>query len=769
MFKLIIINISGVREIKLYEEAIQSNMHVSLYYIKMLALGPAQVGKTTFIHRLLGKMQWDMDTAPTNTQPQCSTGQCELKEAFIEYNSNTLTFSSCEQTWHTFEEESELKKELMVFSSLLNEQAVEKQSSNTEPYGQTQGLSHTGDESGTSPEKAIIHLDTSHNEAVSEKSYDSKAVHSQTVSTPMARIEPLSEVSKIITETSSSKFKAAQDEFYKLNCFIKAIDNELNSVRIIINVADIGGQPAFLEMLPSLTIGPAMYLVFMNALHGLQTEYATKFKSHNDMQARVCENYAYTAEEVIFTALSSIACLGHTDKEIEKYVSTSPNSRTINSLALLVATFMDQIDPNIFSKTEQQLNEMLQETCFHTNGLVEYSKLLKGQVLHQINNKSGGKAEVDEFREKIRNLIEKRFHEYRIPACWLSLSICLRNFARFKQESVLPLDVCLKIGKYFGIREEMVRAALKFLHRYIGLILYFPENEKLKDRVICNPQAIFSTINELIFNVYDPDKRNMPGVECERFLLTGCFCPARIKVDRKDLVPINYLTDLLMHLNIVAPVGVNITTNSHEYFLPAVLQTAKIDELKIIPKETNEEQDPEPLCVRFKTGYLPLGFVCALAANLMRTNSGSLTLLSKMQNHMIYKNKFTFRFRGRYDIILISWPKYSEFRVVRALGSPSNEDFDSRNCCPQIKDMLTQSINLVIDGMRQSSLFQMSSHYDFAFKCSNHSSNQDLGHEALAVITSDCSKEMTCTKCKTVTLLTSQMSVWFGKVSFGIL
>ena len=770
LLKLIKINISGVKEVKLYEEAIQSDTQVSLYYIKMLALGPAQVGKTTFIRRLLGNMQWDMDTAPTNTQPQCSTGQCELKEAFIEYKSSTVAFSSCEQKWHTFEEESMLKNELMVFISLLNEQTVDTRSSNTEPFYLAQeelSVSHVANETGTSPEKAAIHQDTSHNEAVSAKSNDSIGYSASALMAGEKTVDPLSQVEKITTETSSSEFETAQYEFHKLNCFIKAIDNDLNLVRIIINVADIGGQPAFLEMLPSLTIGPAMYLVFMNALQGLQTEYTTKFKSHNDMQARVCENYAYTAEEVIFTALSSVACLGHTDEEIEKYVSTSSNSGNTNSLALLVATFIDQIDPNVFSKTDQQLKEMLQETCFHENGLVEYSKLFKGKVLHQINNKSGGKAEVDEYREKIINLIEKRFHEYKIPACWLSLSVCLRHYARFKRVSVLSLHVCLNIGwKCFGMREEMVRVALKFLHRYIGLILYFPENKKLKDQVICNPQAVFSTINELIFNVYDPDKRNMTGVECERFLLTGCFCPDRIKVDREGLVPIKYLTDLLMHLNITAPVGRNLNTNSDEYFLPAVLQTAKIEELKIIPKGNNEEQDPEPLCVRFKTGYLPLGFVCALAANLMRTNSKLLTLLNETQNHVIYKNKFTFRFRGRYDIGLISWPKYCEFRVVRAFGAPSNEDFDSRKCCPLIKDMLTESINLVLDGMRQSTLFQRSSHYDFAFKCSNHPSNQDPGHEALAVIASECSKEMTCTKCKTVTLLTPQMSVWFGEVSY---
>ena len=505
----------------------------------------------------------------------------------------------------------------------------------------------------------------------------------------------------------------------------------------------------------------------MKALQGLQTEYNTKFRSHNDMQARVCENYAYRAEDVVFTALSSIACLGHVDQEIEKYISTSHESRHTNSIALLMATFMDEIDPNnleIFSKTDQQLKKMLQETCFYRDGLVEYSKPLKEQVLHQVNNKSGGKPEVNDFRVKIRCLIEKRFHKYKIPARWLSLSICLRLFAKLNRSSVLPLGLCVDIGsRCFKMKEEMVRVALKFLHRYVGLVLFFPENKNLKDHVVCNPQAIFSAINELIFNVYDPDRGNMTSAECEHFVLTGCFCPARIKAKREDIVPITYLTKLLVHLNIAAPI--RIYTASLKYFLPAVLQTAKTEKLKIIQKGENEEQDPEPLHVRFRTGYLPLGFVCALAANLMNMNTTSFNLLGEMQNKIIYKNKLTFRFRGRYDIILISWPKYCEFRVSRAHGAPSNEGYHNSNCCPLIKNLLTQSINQVLDGMRQRSLFQKSGDYDFAFKCPNHSSNQDPGHEALAVISKDCPNEMTCTKCMTTTILTPHMSVWFGEVS----
>ncbi len=172
----------------------------------------------------------------------------------------------------------------------------------------------------------------------------------------------------------------------------------------------------------------------------------------------------------------------------------------------------------------------------------------------------------------------------------------------------------------------MLSVALQFLHKYIGLVMYFPHHENLKKIVICDPQVVFSTISELIFNIYDHNQFQVSEAQYDRFVEAGCFSPQDITLinnedlpvnEEKDkLLPIDKLVDLLEYLSIAAKVPVPSGKKEVLYFLPAVLQTAAMDAVKRRQKGENEELLPEPICIQFKTGYIPLGFVCALIANL---------------------------------------------------------------------------------------------------------------------------------------------------------
>ena len=160
---------------------------------------------------------------------------------------------------------------------------------------------------------------------------------------------------------------------------------------------------------------------------------------------------------------------------------------------------------------------------------------------------------------------------------------------------------------------------------------------------------------------------------------------------------------------------------------------------------------------------MPLGFVSTLVANLLNGNKDSLDLLGKKQDKVVYKNKISFRFRGRYNIVLISRAKYCEFRVSRAPGAAKDEEFCSIKCCPLFKDMLQKSVKDVIDRMRQHSLFQLSQGYDFAFKCPQSNCKDRKGNgSSLAIINPE---SLTCESCKITIHATLQMKIWFTKVS----
>ncbi len=87
--------------------------------------------------------------------------------------------------------------------------------------------------------------------------------------------------------------------------------------KILLTVADVGGQSAFLEMLPSLTVGPALYLVFMKVKQDLSPEEKCSLnaRTQTDSNTKHFENYSY-----FYSTFKYIACFGHSDDQVEKYV-----------------------------------------------------------------------------------------------------------------------------------------------------------------------------------------------------------------------------------------------------------------------------------------------------------------------------------------------------------------------------------------------------------------------------------------------------------------
>ena len=137
---------------------------------------------------------------------------------------------------------------------------------------------------------------------------------------------------------------------------------------MLFNIADVGGQPAFLDMLPSLTIGPAMYFLFTKLINDsgdvLSIDDLTKaqpvqYRTKDDNEPQDCENYTYTLQEVLFCALSSIACFGLSDKEVEKYVTKESEAQKTSSLAVLFGTFADKILIKMVVRSCLKLSQLL--------------------------------------------------------------------------------------------------------------------------------------------------------------------------------------------------------------------------------------------------------------------------------------------------------------------------------------------------------------------------------------------------------------------------
>ena len=362
---------TGVEEEHLYQEAIKNDRTVSLRYLKLLLLGPGQVGKSTFLRRLLGEMKWDIDSDP---KPHCSTEMAHLQQVCVKYT--LIAAAVTTDGWHTIEE-----------SMLVNEQLHVKEVGTTK-LTESQRINN--------PEEV------SHQHQVQCNSHSSAL--------------PLTSTQERLGATTSTDnlkldYKYQQDtlspnianEYEELGHNLKLKPQIL--IETLLNIVDVGGQPAFLNMLPSLTIGPAMYLVFMKLLDGLGTEHPVEITPDVDTDPIVCKEYTYTSEDIIFTALSSIACFGNSDAGVE--ASDNKSNKFLSSIALLLGTFTDEYDEYLEATKEVQLvvdrNETELKTRLKDTGLhnIEYYDREKR---HIFLNKNG---EIVTYLEEFIPLFEK--------------------------------------------------------------------------------------------------------------------------------------------------------------------------------------------------------------------------------------------------------------------------------------------------------------------------------------------------------------------------
>ena len=125
----------------------------------------------------------------------------------------------------------------------------------------------------------------------------------------------------------------------------------------LLNINDIGGQPGFLEMLPALSTGPAMYLVFLDVSKDIKKPYKIPFSRDDTIITPY--DAIHTVEAVISQILSAIASVHCTSQKSVSYPKSATNFsekfekfQQVSPVAALVGTHKDKLD-DPQSRTEQ--------------------------------------------------------------------------------------------------------------------------------------------------------------------------------------------------------------------------------------------------------------------------------------------------------------------------------------------------------------------------------------------------------------------------------
>jgi hypothetical protein len=628
---------------------------------------------------------------------------------------------------------------------------------------------------------------------------------------------PLDEKSKNETEAkpseSEKKDQDIEKAFNQLTSILQSDSTEkleelLKGLELImVNMMDIGGQPALLEMLPPLTIGPALYLLFFRLDQELNKSYEVKFLAPGSKQ-EISIGGQYCIKGVMHQSLSSIACFGCYSQKEE-----------MSSKILLCGTYKDKAEKKKVdtSSMEKELRKELKDTKFSTEGLLLDAS--HTDLFFSVDNRDGDENEMSPIRTSIEKCIMDHFVPIKVPAVWLMLRVVLH----IMKKPIVTLSQCKEIYRRLSNQEKesarvenSVKAALRFFHHNVGNLMYYEKIDSMQDTVICDPQVIMDSVSSLIFDRFTGVNlsRDLDGFKKGQFTL-GQIKNA-MKEKRSNLLDVCQLIDLLKDRNILAEIKEINRENEHadeqrkqadeqgrkeaheiasdeqrrkqanrKFIMPAVLPIASNKELDWLKNASDEDLEiseqkyhKEPIMIHFSCGFVPFGIFSACMAYLIEHKNEKLLQWKLRSNDVdvvyVWRNKVTFCVNKMKDsttffVTFSSRPQHFEIQV--SAYETVRKEF--QYICPSVQQdifnalkTLTCNWKYVPYSMSEKPLFS-GPLFHLAFRCSVAKSHREHLMKFEGSTNSDGELECTCLQNGGVSTLSEEHLVWFEKVSWG--
>ena len=549
-----------------------------MLFLKFLFSGPPRLGKTTALRRLMGEIA-DLMSAGEADRIHASTKAVESGSDMMVRSVSSSTAVVTKAEWCAAKSRTDEAR--MLFLQLKKNMETEDAPPTTTtstPAVDKGATTTTGEATAATP------TTTPHQplERASEPCPP----------TPLPNPPPRTADIPLIAEL----FKKASEQ-------PQFLEEMQHHFRAFLRMEDTGGQPELMDMLPALTIGPGLYLVFFNLEWNLKKEFKV-FYQHPSGKTTTPEESKITLEEMLLSTLSSISCSNASSNLLKDEEANSSDMHDIlessKSVAYLVGTHKDKVTEEHISQLDEDLQSIIRETDFFDKGLVKFCS--EGKLIVAIDNMKGGVDEVKAIREMLNKAMERHFKPLRIPAVWLLFNLCLAQ----TNKRTASWKSVLELSSQFNMSTEETKVALWFLHHHAGVIMYFPNVPLLQDLVILDTQVVYDSVTFLILRAMSFD--NVGQACLEKFRETGQFVledlvAATCRISGEDIIPPEKLIALLKFLHIIAPIprvqGSQASTQEQEavYLMPCVLPTASKEKLDAICHDQSCPQYVAPLMV----------------------------------------------------------------------------------------------------------------------------------------------------------------------------
>ena len=720
--------LTGIKELQdhvyknVYESALRSEKaEIRLQAFKMILSGVPRSGKTTFWKRLAIK-----DFVPSETST--STGAAESH--FLSAHMSTEMLLDL----HLYSEtdtEDLTTEALTIYKHILQAASTHSDSSQSESVVPSDSLTTSTEEESTSVPLKSVSKKNDQSQATNTQTPESHSTDPYT--NPQSEASTASQISAKTSENEQRvpvKFAyreiidkeilvAQKQEIEQISKEIDEYFNELTGllrkgekvptniplIKKICHLIDTGGQRAFLELLPTVTVGRALYLLFFSYEH-----FDSRIHETVQQQGASIEVHTGTFYEQMDIVMQSLICVS----------STSSISK--DNVALLVGTHVDKVESQHVDAVNKSVSKKVEP--FLKSGLVFADEDRDKMVLEvSIEETKRCSNKPEDYRKVILDIAENKLsypESEKLPASWYMFSIVLRRM-KIAGHSVLRYSHCQQIARKLHIKETQLQSLLSRLHKILGIVMYFPEIRELEDFVICDPSIVYRGISELIFNSFTKSStvrslqlRNW-GIFTYRELKEHCESKSMSKGYQ---LLVDQLIIILQHLGIIAPVQFSEQDDSPaerkdekhslqsidaEFIVVAVLNDARPEELQLQLRD-GEACSIIPLRLYFKCGFSPMGGFCYLFTRLISDRKWKLPLEKEemmTENKVYWRNKATFIVEAdqkKYFVTLVSTKVYYEIHIVHTHSrEPFQLGTDGRNICRKvwndIETVISNSLN----------------------------------------------------------------------------
>ena len=292
---------------------------ILLYYLKMFFIGSSGLGKSTTRERL------------TQEITNISRDMKQRRSTYLAEFSQVLALMNVDGTKLTLERPGDHTKQMQaVFAYVYSSHATV-----ISQITPAQTVSHSSD-----PQPSV---DSDRPEPTSSTSPTPPLVSTLVPSTVVKQSEQVT-----VTTVDVSQVIARLGTFVSSGNYTEQLSD-----KVLLNLVDVGGQPGFLEMLPSLSRGPGMFLAFFRLDQDLDEPCEVSYERGED---KITPYPAiYTVRETLSQILSAIEHHVKLDTALDQeLLSKQSDLACVKPIATLVGTFKDKLETKVKAKVLQE-------------------------------------------------------------------------------------------------------------------------------------------------------------------------------------------------------------------------------------------------------------------------------------------------------------------------------------------------------------------------------------------------------------------------------